>query len=70
MITKFVRKRNINTSLPFSNSSARIEIHANGSETFSFKKRKVSTPPSGNDNILTEAGVYLNNESSFRLVTN
>ena len=70
MITKFIRKRNVNTALPFSNNAARIEIHSNGSETFSFKKRAVSAPPSGNDNILTEAGIYLNNESSLRLATN
>lgn len=56
--------------MPFSSGAARIEIHSNGSETFSFKKRATSAPPSGNDNILTEAGAYLNNESSLRLATN
>jgi len=70
MITKFIRKRNVNTTLPFSNNSARIEIHANGSETFSFKKRITTTPPPvGVNNILTEAGSYLNTESSLRLAT-
>jgi hypothetical protein len=70
MITKFSRKRNVNTNLPFSNDLVRIQVHANGSDTFSFKKRRASAPPVESFNILTESGAYLNNESSLRLATN
>lgn len=68
MISKFIRKRNVNTSLPFSKGFSRIEVHSNGSETFKFTKKAVSAPSAG-DKIQTEAGAYLNNESSNRLIT-
>jgi hypothetical protein len=70
MITKFIRKRNINTALPFANGFARVEVHANGSETFKFKKMRVSTPPVSGDRITTETGAFLNTESGNRLLTN
>jgi hypothetical protein len=47
MITKFIRKRNVNTELPFSKEFARVEVHSNGSETFKFTKKRVSTPSGG-----------------------
>lgn len=70
MITKFIRKRNVNTALPFSKNFARVEVHSGGGETFKFRKIQVSTPPPVTTNrILTEAGDFLNTESLDRLIT-
>jgi hypothetical protein len=68
MITKFIRKRNVNAGLPFNKNFARVEVHSNGSETFKFKKFRISAGIS--DRILTETGSYLNTENSDRLNTN
>ena len=68
MQTKFIRKRNVNTSLPFNKGFARVQVHPDGGLTFKFTKKAVSTPSAG-DNIQTEAGLYLTNESSVRLIT-
>jgi hypothetical protein len=69
MITKFIRKRNVDTALPFSKGFARVQVHANGSETFKFTKKAVSSPPPAGTRLLTEAGSFLNTESSNRLIT-
>jgi hypothetical protein len=66
MITKFIRKRNVNTALPFSKGFARIQVHSNGSNTFKFTKKQVSTP-SGGTLLTTEAGFILTTESGDRL---
>lgn len=68
MITKFIRRRNINTALPFSKGFARVQIHANGDNTFKFTKRAVSTPPPTGSLLTTEAGQNLTTESSNRLI--
>jgi len=69
MITKFIRKRNVNTALPFSKGFARVQVHANGDNTFKFTKKPVSTPPPAGSLLLTETGAFLNTESSNRLMT-
>jgi hypothetical protein len=69
MITKFIRKRNPRTSLPFAKGFARVEVHANGSETFKFKKTRISTPPVSGNRLTTETGAFLNTESGNRLLT-
>ena len=68
MITKFIRKRNVDPNLSFSKNFARIQVHPNGSHTFKFTKRQTAPPPSG-DFIQTEAGLFLTTESSLRLTT-
>jgi len=67
MISKFARRRNVNTSLPFFNKLTYIDSKS-GSNTFSFTKVAVSTP-SANALILTEAGFTLTNESGINLIT-
>lgn len=68
MITKFLKKRNVNPNLPFSKNFARIQVYPNGSYSFKFTKRTVLSPVDG-DFIQTEAGLYLTNESSLKLTT-
>jgi len=68
MITRFLRKRNVNTNLPFSTDLTRIQV-SSGSNTFSYKKLAVSAP-SGNTLILTEAGLRLTSESGAQLAIN
>lgn len=69
MITKFIRKRNVNTALPFAKNFARVQVHSGGSETFRFTKTRVSTPPPvTGDRILTESGNFLNTENLDRLI--
>jgi hypothetical protein len=65
MITKFIRKRNINTALPFSKNFARIEVKGN-LQTFKFTKKAVASPLG--DRLLAETGDILNTESSERIV--
>jgi hypothetical protein len=67
MITKFIRKRNVNTALPFSKDFARIQVHSNGSNTFKFTKKQISSPGTGTL-LTTEAGFNLTTESGDRLV--
>jgi hypothetical protein len=68
MITKFIRKRNVNPALPFNKNFARIQV--SGSEqTFNYKKTITSTPPVTTDRILTELGDFLNTELSERIIT-
>ena len=66
MITKFLRKRNPRTTGNFDNSSARIQVHANGSHTFKFKK--ILTGSSLGDMLNTEAGLRLTSETPERLI--
>ena len=66
MITKFIRKRNVNTALPFSKGFARVQVHANGSNTFKFTKRQVATP--GGTALATETGQTLTTEAWLRLI--
>jgi hypothetical protein len=66
MITKFLRRRNPRTSNPFDKTSARIQVHANGSQTFAF--RKIATGASAANIITTEAGFRLTTESSQLLI--
>lgn len=65
MITKYLRKRNLNQDLPFTKNSARIEVHSNGSNTFKFVK--TLTPVIGAGRLLTEASLYLNTELGQRI---
>jgi hypothetical protein len=65
MITKFIRKRNVNTNLPFSKSDARIQVHASGDHTFKFRKRSVSTGAASR--LLTEANLFLTTESGLQI---
>lgn len=67
MITKFLRKRNVNSNLPFANPTARIQAHLNGSHTFQFKKIALTSPVSGNI-LNTEAGSKMTNELSQYLI--
>ena len=67
MITKFIRKRNANTLLPFAKGFARVQVHANGSETFKFTK-KVAGPINGAI-LTTETGAILTTETGARLIT-
>lgn len=66
MITKFIRKRNVNTALPFSKGFARVQVHANGSQTFKFTKTQVTTP--GGTALTTETGQILTTEAGARLI--
>lgn len=68
MITKFVRKRNVNTALPFSKGFARVQVHSNGAHTFKFTKKQVTTPVVA-DYLTTEAGLRLTTEAGDRLIT-
>jgi len=68
MITKYLRRRNPKTLGDFDNSSARIEVHANGSHTFKFKK--ILTKISSEAILNTEAGLRLTTELSQRLIVN
>lgn len=43
-ITKFIRKRNVNTALTQNKLSARVQVAGN-SLTFRFKKTAAATPP-------------------------
>jgi hypothetical protein len=65
MITKFIRKRNVNTALPFSKDFARIQVHSNGSNTFKFTKKQISGTGT---RLTTEAGFNLTTESGDRLI--
>jgi len=67
MITKFLRRRNPRTTNNFDKPSARIQVHANGSQTFLFKK--VQTGSLLGDMINTETGFRLTSELSDRLIT-
>jgi hypothetical protein len=66
MITKFIRKRNVNPALPFSKNFARVQV-SGSTLTFNFKKRATSTPPVTADRLLNELGDFINTESSDRL---
>ena len=66
MITKFIRKRNVNPALPFSKNFARVQV-SGSTLTFNFKKRAASTPPVTTDRLLNELGDFINTESSDRL---
>lgn len=68
MITKFIRKRNPNTALPFAKGFARVQVHANGSETFKFTKQRTTAPPVGAI-LTTETGAILTTETGARLIT-
>jgi hypothetical protein len=64
MITKFLRKRNVNTALEFNKNFARIKVTSSGN-TFVFKKTMVQVPAEAR--ILTETDDFLNTEASQRL---
>lgn len=68
MITKFIRKRNVNPALPFSKNFARVQV-SGSTLTFNFKKIATSTPPVTADRLLTELGDFLNTELSDRITT-
>jgi hypothetical protein len=67
MITKFLRKRNVDVGLPFSKNFSRIQVHANGDQTFKFVKKQNATPPT-TGLLLTEASSYLNTELGQRII--
>lgn len=62
VVTKFLRKRNINTSLDVNKNFARIQVHGNA-QTFVFKK--IDVPASAR--ILTQDDDFLNTEASERI---
>lgn len=62
-----MRKRNVNTALPFNKNFTRIQVSAN-SQTFKTVKTAVSTGVQ--DRLLTETGDFLNTESGDRLTLN
>jgi hypothetical protein len=64
MITKFLRKRNPNTSLEFNKNFARIQVTSTGN-TFVFKKTRVQVPTEAR--IFTETNDFLNTEASYRI---
>lgn len=66
MITKFIRKRNVNAALPFSKNFARIQVDGE-LQTFKFTKKAV--PSVGGMQILTETGNTLTTEGGARLIT-
>ena len=66
MITKFLRKRNPNSSGVYAKSFARIQVHANGAQTFKFKKILVGSEKGSI--IKTESGLVLTTELSQRLI--
>jgi len=68
MITKFIRKRVVNTALPFSNNLARVQVYSSGSETFKFIKKLVSASPITGTYIAAETGQILNTETGNRLI--
>jgi hypothetical protein len=64
MITRFIRKRNVDPAKAFNENFARIQVSGN-SQTFKFTK---TVPPSvGADLLATEAGFTLTNESGDNL---
>jgi len=68
MVTKFIRKRNVNTNLPFSKNFARVQVHADGSQTFKFTKLNTGgIPPIGNSRILSELGLFITDELGNKL---
>lgn len=66
MITKFIRKRNVNPALPFNKNFARVQV-SGSTLTFNFKKKATSAPPVTTDRLLNELGDFINTESSDRL---
>jgi hypothetical protein len=66
MVTRFLKKRNVDPSKAFNKNFARIQVSATG-QTFKFKK---TVPPStGVDYITTEAGFQLTTEGGDNLIT-
>lgn len=65
MITQFIRKRNVNTALPFNKNFARVEVNGD-KRTFKYKKVAVIAP--GTDRLLTENDLILNTESGDRIL--
>jgi len=68
MIGKFLIKRNGTPAAPGAKVVARIGVKGN-KETFKFHKQAYNPTPVLEDQILTEAGDYLNNEFSYRITT-
>ena len=62
MITRFLRKRNLNVSLDVNKNFARIQVRGN-LQTFQYKK--IDIPVSAR--ILTQADDFLNTEASERI---
>lgn len=66
MITKFIRKRNVDPAKAFNKNFARIQVSGN-SQTFQFKK---TVPPSTGVNLITtESGLTITTESGDNLIT-
>ena len=68
MITKFLRRRNVNSDPAYLKSFSRIQVHANGDQTFKFSKKPNVAPVSATGLLLTEASAYLNTELGQRIV--
>lgn len=62
MITRFLRKRNNNTTLDVNKNFARIQVRGN-SQTFQYKK--IDIPASSR--LLTQADDFLNTEANQRI---
>jgi len=66
MITKFIKKRNVDPAKAFNKNFARIQV-SGSSQTFQFKK---TVPPSAGANfIATESGFTITTESGDNLIT-
>jgi|APGre2960657373_1045057.scaffolds.fasta_scaffold251842_1 hypothetical protein len=66
MITKFIRKRNVDPAKAFNKNFARIQVSGNA-QTFQFKK---TVPPStGVSLIATESGLTITTEGGDNLIT-
>lgn len=66
MITKFIRKRNVDPAKAYNKNFARIQVSGNA-QTFKFKKTVPQT--SSGDFISTEAGLLLTTEAGDNLIT-
>jgi hypothetical protein len=64
MITKFIRRRNIDPAKAFNKNFARIQVSGN-EQTFRFKKTRPSSV--GGDRLTTEAGFNLTTEGGDNL---
>jgi len=67
MITKYIRKRNVDANLSFLKNFSRVQVHANRDQTFKFTKRANAAPPVTTGRLLTEQSFYLNSELGQRI---
>jgi len=58
----------VNSNPAYLKSFSRIQVHANGDQTFKFSKKPNVAPVSATAMLLTEASAYLNTELGQRIV--